>query len=365
MKKQLYAHIEALVFKNEIPDIPHQQWQCIINLLREVNLLASCYFSFKRAHKLALLPHFALKHFTAASVYSTRQAIQVTYESQLLVQILAKVDITPVFLKGASYTLRDSINASGRVYSDIDVLVNKEQISLAEKTLSKHGWHTKTVNEYDDKYYRQWSHEIPPMFNIHRGTVLDLHHNILLPISGRHVDVKILTQNLLTFNENYAVLSPEATVIHSVVHLIINEDVANGYRDILDIVRFIEENASDEFWHKLVNLSQSLGFHNELYIALTIANKYSSIPIPANVILSFAQQQKSFRLNMLVNHIYYWALQPHSPTIQTKQHKMAIIAVYILGHLKKMPLKVLLPHLTTKLFFSIRAGIFGKHHFDK
>lgn len=364
-KQKIYTDIENLIFHNEIPTVEIKQWENLIHVLREVNLLAACYFKLKKADKLASIPSFAFKHMKSAAIYSSRQSEQVTFECKLLQKILDTENIPSVFLKGASYTLRKSENSEGRVYSDVDLLVAKSDISKAENALSKHAWCTKKVSEYDNKYFREWSHEIPPMFNIHRGTVLDLHHNILLPISGRQVNVELLTENCQLIDSSYTVLSYAATILHSIVHLIINEDLSNGYRDILDITTLIKENNSPEFWQEIISLSSTLGFNNELYLALSLSRKYANLAIPDNVWLNFSEQKNNSKLNFLLNHIYYFALQPHSPAIQTFKHKIAITIAYFLGHLQKMPLKILIPHLLTKSFFSIRDQIFGKHHFDK
>jgi len=152
-KQKIYSDIESLVFNNEIPTIELKQWENIIHVLREVNLLAACYFRLEKEDKLTLLPSFALKHMKSAAVYSSRQSEQVLFECKLLQKILDAENISSVFLKGASYTLRKSKNSAGRVYSDIDLLVAKNEISKAEQTLAKHAWCTKKVSEYDNKYF--------------------------------------------------------------------------------------------------------------------------------------------------------------------------------------------------------------------
>lgn len=364
-KENIYINIENLIFHNEIPQIDIQHWEEIIHVLREVNLLATCYYQLEKAEKLPLLPTFALKHMKSAAVYSLRQSDQVVFECNLLAEALTNEKIPCVFLKGASYTLRKSGNSKGRVYSDIDLLVAKSDISKAEKTLNQHSWCTKKLSEYDNNYYREWSHEIPPMFHIHRGTVLDLHHNILLPISGREVSVESLTENSELIDGKFTVLGYPATILHSIVHLLINEDVSNGYRDLLDITTLIKENDTPEFWQEITSLSSKLGFNNELYLALSLSQKYANLSIPESIWSSLSSQKHDTKLNFLLNKVYYFALQPHSPLIQTLQHRVAITIVYFLGHLQKMPLKILIPHLLTKSFFAIRDNIFGKHHFDK
>ncbi len=37
---------------------------------------------------------------------------------------------------------------------------------------------------YDDLYYRQWMHELPPLVHGERGRMVDVHHTIL-PLTAR------------------------------------------------------------------------------------------------------------------------------------------------------------------------------------
>ena len=42
-----------------------------------------------------------------------------------------------------------------------------------------HGWLRMKIDPYDDRYYRVWMHEIPPLRHRERKTEIDLHHTIL------------------------------------------------------------------------------------------------------------------------------------------------------------------------------------------
>jgi hypothetical protein len=84
-----------------------------------------------------------------------------------------------LLLKGAAYAAAGLPPAAGRLFSDIDLMVPKAQIATAEALLTFDGWVGSHHSAYDQRYYRQWMHELPPMTHIRRRTVLDLHHNIL------------------------------------------------------------------------------------------------------------------------------------------------------------------------------------------
>ena len=84
-----------------------------------------------------------------------------------------------VFLKGAAYIAKNLSCSFGRTFSDIDVLVKKQDLPRIEQTLKFSDWLKTEIDDYDEKYYRTWMHEIPPLQHVHRGTILDVHHNIL------------------------------------------------------------------------------------------------------------------------------------------------------------------------------------------
>ena len=44
-------------------------------------------------------------------------------------------------------------------------MVPRERIETVERTLLDRGWKTPVQDDYDDRYYREWSHEIPPLMH--------------------------------------------------------------------------------------------------------------------------------------------------------------------------------------------------------
>ena len=84
-----------------------------------------------------------------------------------------------VLLKGAAYTVADLPAARGRIFSDVDLMVPKDRIAEAETTLRNHGWVAGATNAYDQRYYRTWMHQIPPLTHFRRETVIDVHHTIV------------------------------------------------------------------------------------------------------------------------------------------------------------------------------------------
>ena len=72
-------------------------------------------------------------------------------------------DYPCVLLKGAAYMAQGLPIAAGRLPSDLDILVPKAALPIAQESLAAAGWRTVDMDEHDRLYYEDWSHEVPPM----------------------------------------------------------------------------------------------------------------------------------------------------------------------------------------------------------
>lgn len=125
---------------------------------------------------------------SAATIHSNQFRQDVWRELGAVEQALSALRTPVILLKGASYVLLDLPTADGRIFSDIDILVAKNHMASAEAALMLGGWAVGKLDAYDQRYYRQWSHEIPPMTHLHRGTTIDLHHSLVMPTCRLQVD---------------------------------------------------------------------------------------------------------------------------------------------------------------------------------
>lgn len=342
------------------------QWQDTLFILREAKLAASLYCAAQRAKCLAQYPDYVKRHLYSAYIYSVKQAEQIRFEGSELTRALGKVGIAVTFLKGAGYALRKSINSQGRICSDIDVLVAKRDLAAAEACLREKGWRCESLSDYDERYYRQWAHEIPPLIHCNRGTTLDMHHNLYLPISGRGVDVDAFIADRQQLDGGYFVLSPAASIMHSIIHLFTNEDSASWMRDLLDIIWLLEEHGDPSLYAELISLAKSTQYQFELYCCLKAIQEYTLKPLPAT--LDNYMQQTSLSLSKVqcwvVEKVILPAFSPEHPLVLTHQQKRAKLLVYVRGHWMKMPLPILIKHFAVKTFLAIRDQLIGKHHFD-
>ena len=340
-----------------------EQWQSVLFVLRHHQLLARYEYIFADAGIIEQFPFYVKHHLTNAKILAQKQYQQVFYEAEALVNAFAFNSTHKVFLKGAAYTLSGQTAGIGRVYSDIDLLIDKESIEEAERNLVVSGWLSEKITKYDDHYYRCWSHEIPPLRHGGRGTVLDIHHNIIPLISGRAPKVEFLFAQLEVTKDGFSVLSPAAMTLHSIVHLFFNDDVKNGFRDLLDLDLLIRHNSSDSYWANLMQLAADTHFIFELALAVRYLNKVLQTPIPEKVVTQVKLPQ-NFSIK-IIDFIYLRVLLPSHPLVNNRMYGLANCLAMYRGHWLKMPLHILVYHLSVKALINTTEYFLGKTFFLK
>ncbi|WP_254557234.1 nucleotidyltransferase family protein, partial [Salmonella enterica] len=77
---------------------------------------------------------------------------------------------------------------------------------------------------YDDAYYRQWMHELPPMIHVERDRMIDVHHTVL-PLTARQTpDAIAMIADAIPIANGLYILSAEDRIVHSVAHMLADGD---------------------------------------------------------------------------------------------------------------------------------------------
>ena len=105
----------------QLSSLSNREWEALVLLLRSEMLLAR--FAYWYENESEGFPAFVQAHLGNAKTLATRQAKQVEIEARMLVPLCSQFSQHILFLKGAAYTLLGGQLAKGRVYSDIDILI--------------------------------------------------------------------------------------------------------------------------------------------------------------------------------------------------------------------------------------------------
>jgi hypothetical protein len=252
-----------------------------------------------------------------------------------------------LLLKGAAYAIADLPPAAGRLFGDIDILVPLDQLGQTEGALMLAGWHTQKQDDYDQRYYRRWMHELPPMTHIRRGTVLDVHHN-LLPETARirtHATPILEAAQSLADPAGLSIPTHTDLVLHSACHLFHEGELGHGLRDLVDLDAMLREFAAEAgFWPNLLARARILNLGRPLYYALDTCQRWLLTPIPDQVIAECPSPPPTWQ-RPLMRMLFDAGLASAHPSCQGHLSLLAKFVLYVRSHYLRMPWRLLIPHL--------------------
>ena len=351
--------IRVMQYPLEAAALSPADWSQLLPVARAANVLGT--LGVRIAQAGSTLPPQIRRHFDGIVQLSARQHESVKWEAHQLARALAKLDVPVLLLKGAAYVLSDLPVGRGRLFGDIDILVPREALGKVEITLMAHGWTSAKLDAYDQRYYRQWMHELPPMLQVRRGTVLDIHHT-LLPLTSRHT---LDARKLLDCSEPLPNLdplripSPADLVIHSITHLFHEGELHNGLRDLVDIdalLTYFGKN-SPCFWDRLVSRAEELQLASPMFLGLHFAKRLLETSIPDDVMAAAerAGAPPPIILKMLET-LFDRGLQPMHSDCDSALTPLARWLLYVRAHWLRMPPHLLSVHLARKALM----GLFPK-----
>jgi hypothetical protein len=206
-------------------------WNGLIAAARAERLIGTL------AHRLEdiAVPPAVASIFADAVRDTDREARQALWEADRCVEALRGTGVRTILLKGTAYVAAGLRAGQGRFIGDLDILVPRDAMPVAEKALMAAGWDWVKPDPYDDAYYRQWMHELPPLIHRERDRMIDVHHTVL-PLTARQTpDAAAMIADAVEIGEGLYVLSPEDQIIHAAAHMLADGDLQGGLRNLWDI----------------------------------------------------------------------------------------------------------------------------------
>ncbi|MGH1374000.1 MAG: nucleotidyltransferase domain-containing protein [Cellvibrionaceae bacterium] len=331
-----------------------EQWDLIVSQARSVGMLGRLFHILDSENVIHRVPDAALRHFRWGDVISRRHVVLVGVEVDGISKVLSSLAGPIILLKGAAYSYGNIDALKGRIFTDIDLLVGEEEIGASEGLLERNGWLSSHMSEYDQRYYRRWMHELPPMKHGQRQTELDLHHAILPKTSRFKTDTNLLFRNAVPINSDKRLyrLSDDDLLLHSAAHLFFDGEFNHGFRDLEDIRSMMTawQGASNR-WSSLIERAACLGISNPLYFALYFSREWFSISVPDWVLIRVSSDAKLgvFRRFVLI-FLFRQSLLPIHSSCSGRANSIARYFLYLRSHYLRMPLRLLIPHLVYKAF---------------
>ncbi len=368
--KSLPADLKTLIVSPQsASDWSVARWSRAAYLAHSVGVLSRAALDLADAGVRAGLDSGLEGALLSAERNGARSQLRLSWEMDRIQRVFWDRDLKIVLLKGAAYLAAGVPCTRGRLSSDIDILVAKDELAGVEAALLDAGWVSAKEKQglegedYDDHYYRRWMHELPPLINNERNTVIDVHHTILPPTGRVTADAAALLDQAVQVDPNipgrraYHVLCDADMLLHSVVHLFQDGEIRGGLRDLVDQTDMIAHfGERPGFWERLIERAELLGLGRPLFYCLRYAAALLDAPVPASALEASQRFAPSLPVRRMMDFLVPRALAPAYLFEAGSANAFAGEMLYIRSHWLRMPPLMLTRHLAIKAWRRVGAG---------
>lgn len=348
--------VQVFITPDIVTEMDLMTWDLLLRQAQAADVVARLWYHLADKGLLDHIPRQVLVHLESARVLAAGHKQSVCWEINRISRAFGSVELPVILLKGAAYLMADLPFASGRTFSDIDLLVEQARLGSAERVLLLGGWLNSHHNAYDQRYYRDWMHELPAFRHMTRKSILDVHHTILPLTSRSTLDVSKMFSDIvpLASHPKLFTLSPIDMVLHSATHLFHEGEFQHGFRGLTDLDGLLRHFSIEveDFWSKLVARASELGLSKPLYYALRYTELILGTPVPDDAFLEFGDGVPNDISAKLMDALFLRALQPHHYSCDRFGSGLARWFLFVRSHYLRMPFYLLIPHLCHKAFIS-------------
>lgn len=260
------------------------------------------------------------------------------WEADCAKRALVQLDCKTVLMKGTAYVAADLKAGIGRNIGDLDIMVARDDLPIVEEALLDAGWEWVKPDPYDDQYYREHMHELPPLIHRERDGMIDVHHTTLPLTANPTPDAAEMLEMAIKQDSGLYIMEPADMICHCAAHLMADGDLAGGLRNLWDFNCLVEEFAAKEesFWTMLLQRAQ----HHELEKAVSRSARH------ANALYGTAIPESWQSRNIADAFFSRRLLARDGYGRETRKFTREIF--YIRSHLLRMPPFMLTRHLWTK-----------------
>lgn len=332
----------------KIPDLSLKEWDTIIRFARHAKLLGYLQLLVERNEFTGQVPEKVQGILEGARVNNSFYRLLAKHELRHIAKLFRDKNIPLVLLKGAAYIEAQLSPYSGRRLSDVDLLVAESDMQAAEKIFQHAGWVHQEENEYDQHYYRAWMHEIPPLVYPERGVEIDMHHNLVPPVSRIKPDARTLMAKAVPIeNSFFLMLEPKDMFLHSATHLFFNDELRGGLRDLVDMHELSAQfSVREDFWPELVERARELQMERPLYYALTALQRMLHTNIPEAVMMDISHDRPMVIIDVLMRNFINRLIAPKN--VEHMQAPITQWLLFVRSHWVRMPPLMLIKHLSHK-----------------
>ncbi|MBU6270585.1 MAG: nucleotidyltransferase family protein [Betaproteobacteria bacterium] len=256
-------------------------WSAVLGAARRARCAGHLMVRLREAGLIPHLPEPVRGQFESVSVLVAERAAQLDRELEALAEALAPLAGEVLLLKGAAYQAQGLALAAGRIAGDVDLLVPRPRLARAETLLLGAGWMAQRLDGYDERYYREWSHELPPLRHPARSVEVDLHHALTPALAGGGIDEAAVLARAVPLGA-FRVPDPRDQVLHCAVHAFKDTELDGRLRELMDFDLLVRAHGGPDpagFSDALIERAIEIGGAPALRWAARYATAWLATPV--------------------------------------------------------------------------------------
>lgn len=324
--------VEALRNPGSTASLDAQRWIQLLSIARAEQLIGTL----AARLKFESVPPNVAEILEEALINAEYQRRCALWEADCALRALQPLGAKIILLKGTAYVAANLDAGMGRSIGDLDILVARDALPQVEAALVERGWEWVKPDPYDDAYYRDHMHELPPLIHKERDRMIDVHHTILPLTAKRRPDAGVMLSDAEPLASGLYVLNPTDMVCHSAAHLFADGELDGGLRNLWDIHCLLGQFSSAEFWVQLRSRAFLHQLSEPVERAVRLAHQLYGTAIPEDW-MRWHRQDKWYVARLTARD--GWG----RPT-----RKFIRLIFYIRSHWLRMPPLILARHLWVK-----------------
>ncbi|HEY0877335.1 MAG TPA: nucleotidyltransferase family protein, partial [Zeimonas sp.] len=296
------------------------EWDRLVRIARLGAVASLLHARYEAAGALEVLPEPVARQLRSERAVAEYRIAMTRWNLQHLAEVLGPLGTELILLKGGAYVAQNVPWGRGRTTGDMDLLVRASEIGRAEAALRAAGWRFGEISDYDERYFREWSHELPPLMHPERPLPVDLHHTILPVTSRLRPDADALVEASVALpGTPFRVLAPHDQLLHTCCHLFEDSDMWHQLRDLLDLGAMLQAHGEEPgFDDRLAESAARHGLHRPLHYGLRFAHRLLGAPVPERAAREAARRAQPLRPTAaLMDALVMRSLLPAAPDLPT------------------------------------------------
>lgn len=260
-----------------------EDWRALLEEAEKRALTLTLYYRLRVAHGEALVPEWVWEHLQTVYLAATARNMVMLHHAAGILRALQERGIEVIVLKGLYLVEQVYPEIGLRTFSDLDLLVRREQLADALTLMQNQGYRLSTW--YDPQAQNTDIKHLPPLEKAQYPT-LELHWSILEEDEPFEIEAAGLWERAVETTiagVKTRALDSEDFLLHLALHFTYQHRLRGGLRNLYDIAEVLEQRMARMNWQKLLATAQQWGAQRVTWLTFQLVEGITRVTAPKEV----------------------------------------------------------------------------------